>query len=441
MKKTMILFIASLLIISCENKKSEQTLYSQKAVESLALKTFLSNTKPQELATAQWDYVPGLVAYSVLKAWEQYPEKTAYYDIVKAYADHSLQDQDTVNARYSNIDDLNAGKIFTTLYETEMKRGNIADATRYKNCITFLRNKLKYTQIRVKEPLVGANAFIQKAHYPNQLWLDGLYMGPAMYASWQAAFGEELGEKDNFDSWSDIAHQFITVHKYTYNKEKQLNYHVWSATPDYPDSFWARKEEPYLGTSPEFWGRGMGWFFSALIDVLEYMPKDHPDYAALCSITNEVATGIARYQDADSGCWYQLLQYDSSLTADGKGDTINGNVYNISVNPNYLEASASAMFTYAYLKGMRLGILDANKYQDIAQKAYAGLLEHFVRTNPNGDIDIIQSCASAGLGPARDPSRSGTINYYLGGYDITVTQNEGKAIGSFILASVEYEKK
>jgi unsaturated rhamnogalacturonyl hydrolase len=97
------------------------------------------------------------------------------------------------------------------------------------------------------------------------------------------------------------------------------------------------------------------------------------------------------------------------------------------------------MFTYAYLKGMRLGFLDRETYADVANKAYRGLLHNFIRRDGNGDLRIIQSCASAGLGPAGNPSRTGTVNYYLCGKDVTVAQNEGKAIGPFIMASVEFE--
>ena len=97
------------------------------------------------------------------------------------------------------------------------------------------------------------------------------------------------------------------------------------------------------------------------------------------------------------------------------------------------------MFTYAYLKGMRIGVLDKDTYSEVANKAYQGLLDTFIKPEDNGDISIIQSCASAGLGPAKDLSRTGTVNYYLCGKDVTITQNEGKAIGPFIMASLEYE--
>lgn len=438
MKKILYLASFTILLGSCKQSQTPPAIYSQRMVEEVALKTFVTNKKEQQLATAHWDYVPGLVAFSVLRAWQQYPEKTGYYDVVKAYADHCLNDRDTVRVGESNIDDLAAGKILFTLYETEMQKGNRADAERYKACATFLRDKLKYQHKRIQAPTPGAGGFFHKAVYPNQMWLDGLYMGPAMYAEWQAMFGEQTGEEENMQSWSDIAFQFKTIHQHTYDKSKKLNYHGWSADPSDPNSFWARKDGEYLGCSPEFWGRGMGWYFAALVDVLDLMPESHPDYPNLVAIVNDVAEGLALYQDK-SGSWYQLLQYDARVRSDNQGDTVAGEVYNVCDKPNYLESSASGMFTYAYLKGMRLGVLDKDKYTDVAQRAYQGLLSNFICEEDNGSLRIIQSCASAGLGPAKDHSRTGTINYYLCGKDITITQNEGKAVGPFIMASLEYE--
>jgi unsaturated rhamnogalacturonyl hydrolase len=440
---SLIFVVMALIIVSCEAKKgtAQEVPYSQKAVESLALKTFLDNTKEQQLMTAHWDYVTGLVAFSVLQAWQQYPEKTEYYDVVKTYADHSLEGQDTIAVGASNIDDLAAGKIFFILYHAEMEKGNTSDAQRYKYCVTHLRNKLKYQHQRISPTLPGGGFFIHKPRYPNQMWLDGLFMGAPMYAGWQHYFGREVGETDNYESWSDIAYQFISIHKYTYDPEKQLNYHAWSATPDDENSFWAKQIEPHPGCSPEFWGRSMGWYFAALADILEWMPKTHADYIRLCEIIREVAAGLARYQDSESGCWYQLLQYDGKKQSNPEGDTIRGKVYNACKRNNYLESSASSMFTYAYLKGIRIGVLDKNRYEPVAEKAYQGLLRQFVRPSENGDINLIQSCASAGLGPAKNPARCGTVNYYLCGPDVTITQNEGKVIGPFILASLEYEKK
>ena len=191
--------------------------------------------------------------------------------------------------------------------------------------------------------------------------------------------------------------------------------------------FWANKTEPYKGCSKEFWGRGMGWYFAALVDVLEVMPKTHADYKELVTITNTVAKGLKRWQDKTSGVWYQLLQYDNSYVGECG-------------IANYLESSASSMFTYAYLKGVRLGILPKS-YEKVAEKAYQGLLKTFVTSNNDGTINLNQSCRSAGLGPAKDPSRDGSASYYLCGKDVTIVSNEGKAIGPFIMASLEYELK
>jgi unsaturated rhamnogalacturonyl hydrolase len=202
-----------------------------------------------------------------------------------------------------------------------------------------------------------------------------------------------------------IALQFKTLHTYTYDPVKQLNYHAWTADPTDENAFWANQTDPFKGCSPEFWGRGMGWYVAALTDVLEWMPKDHPDYPVLLANYRQVAAGIKRWQDPASGVWYQLLQYDASKRADGVGDLVKGARYNVGTTANYLESSCSCMFTYALYKGVRLGLLPAATYLPVARKAYQGILDTFIVAKGN-KIDIIQSCASAGLGPASNPSRT-----------------------------------
>lgn len=443
MKKTALLTLTLLFSLSVLS----QTPYSQRMVESHGLGDFKCNTSYKaDLATAGWDYVSGLVANSVLKAWEMYPAKTEYYNAVKAFADKcvsadgskilSLSGNDALGP--SNIDDLAAGKIFFRLYTEETKKGNFKDADKYKKAATLIRNKLKFNHSRIAKGLPGEGGFYHKASYPSQMWLDGLYMGPAVYAQWQNMFGITDSVKTNESSWSDIANQFKTIHQKTYDAEKQLNYHAWAAIPTDANAFWSNKTDPYKGCSKEFWGRGMGWYFAALVDVLELMPKTHPDYNNLLVIYNQVAAGLKRWQDKDSGVWYQLLQYDASKKADGKGDYIGSTAYNVGSKPNYLESSCSSMFTYAFYKGLRLGLLEKTLYQPVAEKAYEGLVKTFIVEN-GSKIDIIKSCASAGLGPSKDLSRTGTANYYLVGKDVSITQNEGKAIGTFIMASIEKE--
>jgi len=450
MRKYLLLALLPILLIACGQPQNDTTtLWSHKMVDSHGLGDFYCNRHYQsKLDSTGWDYVSGLVAGAVLETWKQYPEKEEYYQAVKAFADLNLNEDGTMilnskggsALRPSNIDDLPAGRIYFTLYEEELRKGNQKDADRYRNAVDLIRNTLKYNHSRIAEGLPGAGGFFHKAIYPNQMWLDGLYMGSPIYAQWESTFGV-TDSAEHHASWDDIALQFKTIHQKTYHPEKQLNYHAWSATPVDSNSFWANQEGPFLGCSQEFWARGMGWYFAALVDVLEFMPKSHPSYPEIVDITNQVAAGLKRWQDDTSGLWYQLLQYDASMTADGKGDSIAGEIYNVGDAANYLESSASCIFTYSYFKGMRLGILDQSMYLPVAEKAYQGILDTFIKEQPdNAKIDIVQSCASAGLGPAKDPSRTGTINYYLAGKDITIVENEGKAIGTFILASLEYEQ-
>lgn len=411
--------------------------WSQRMVEAHGVKDFYSNTAYKStLGDAGWDYVCGLVANSVLKTWEMYPEKTTYYTAVKTLADYCLTHY---YLGTSNIDDLAAGKMYFALYRKAINDGNASDAAKYKNMVTIIRNTLKNTHSRIVSPLPGAGGFWHKSSYPNQMWLDGLYMGPAVYAQWQAEFGLTESVAANTACWSDIALQFKILNTYTYDSIKQLNYHAWAASPSNENAFWAKQTAPHLGCSPEFWGRSMGWMFAALVDVLELMPKDHPDYNALKTICQQVAAGLKRWQDVDSGVWFQLLQYDGTTRADNIGDVVNGIEYNVGNKPNYLESSCSGMFTYSFFKAVRLGFIDRETYLPIAKKAYNGLIKTFISytgTSPN----INQSCASAGLGPSTNLSRTGTINYYLCGKDVGITSNEGKAIGPFIMASLEYEK-
>lgn len=374
-----------------------------------------------------WDYVSGLVTKALLKCTTQYPEDAwslTAYDWCKQYADAALNtDGSFKNFKKGNIDNIASGKVFFELYQRELAKGTEegkANAAKYKAAADYLYNYLRYDYSRIQLE-DGKNGFFHKDIYPNQMWLDGLYMGAAFYAEYLANFAPT-----DMDGWSDVACQFITIHSHTYNPEKKLNYHGWSADPEDSNSFWANPEGEYKGCSSEFWGRGMGWYFAALVDVLEVMPEEHADYAALKTILSQVAEGLAQWQDGQSGVWYQLLQYDDTFV--GECD-----------KRNYLEASASCMFTYSYLKALRLGLV-SDAYRSVAEKAYKGVLATFVTENSDKTLNLNFSCRSAGLGPAKSPQRDGSASYYLCGSDVTVVSNEGKSIGPFIMASLEWEQ-
>lgn len=440
---------------SCGNSATE-TNEPEAAGESWALKmahshglgNFDCNTKHREsLASTPWDYVGGLVASSVLEAWQMHKEDTALIKAVEGFANLATSadgSQITKNGKPalqpSNIDDLAAGRIYFGLYDYAVANADSANARRWKTAATLVRNKLKYEHQRIGDGLPGEGGFWHKLRYPNQMWLDGLYMGPAVYARWQAKWGEELGDDDNNQSWADIALQFKILFEKTYDEGSRLNFHGWSATPDADDSFWAKKSEPNKGCNAEVWARAMGWYTGALVDVLELMPANYPDRDALVSMFKKSAQSLIDYQDSATGLWFNLLRYDGSVSADGKGDLIDGQTYNVGSRRNYTESSASAMFAYVLLKGHRLGIL-GQEAAEAGKRAFEGLLEHKIIDEGNGAIGIKDICASAGLGPANDKGRSGTLNYYLEGSDTgLVKSNEGKGIGTFILAATEFER-
>lgn len=426
----------------------DSACWSLRMAHSHGIVDFDCNTKHRDsLASTPWDYVGGLVASSVLEAWQMHKEDTALIKAVEGFANLATSadgSEITKNGKPalqpSNIDDLAAARIYFGLYDYAAANGDSANARRWKTAATVVRNKLKYDHERIGAGLPGAGGFWHKLRYPNQMWLDGLYMGPAVYARWQAKWGEELGEADNSQSWADIALQFKILFAKTYDESSRLNFHGWSATPDADDSFWAKKDEPNKGCNAEVWARAMGWYTGALVDVLELMPASHPDREALVSMFKESAKSLIERQDSATGLWFNLLRYDGSVCADGKGDLIDGQAYNVGTRRNYTESSASAMFAYVLLKGSRLGFLG----EDAAvagKRAFEGLVENKITDEGDGKIGIKDICASAGLGPANDKGRSGTLNYYLEGSDTgLVKSNEGKGVGTFILAATEYER-
>ena len=410
--KNLIAFVLSILI--CMSATAQTSRYSASMVKSHG---------KEWSADKAWDYVSGLVAKTILMYCNQYPDdelSSQAYGWCKVYADNAIgSDGNFYNFKKGSLDNIASGKVLFDLYARESAVDPSA-AERYRVAADYLYNYLRYEYKRIKLD-EGKDGFIHKDSYPDQMWLDGLYMGAAFYAEYLATFAP-----DDYEAWSDIALQFTTIHTHTYDAEKSLNYHGWSAKPSDANSFWANADGPFKGCSKEFWGRGMGWYAAALVDVLDFMPREHPDYEAIAEIFGQVVEGICRWQDSQSGVWYQLLQYDDSFVS-AKG------------RRNYLEASASCMFTYALLKGMRLGLLDSAKFSPVAKKAYDGLLATFITENASG-VDIHNICRSAGLGPSNKRERNGTADYYLDGSYVNIVSNEGKGIGSFIMASLEYEK-
>jgi unsaturated rhamnogalacturonyl hydrolase len=425
-KACIILFLIFTLSCNKNTKNNPQSkLYSKWIIES-RMGDFSNKKKNSSFKTdtternVEWDYVPGLVAKAILMTFEYYKDQEWSQNLFEAIEDYA--DNTTINVGESNIDDINAGKIFFELHREAVNRNLPEKAEIYRQKAKFCFDQIINSQIRIQPPLAGVNGFWHKKKYVNQMWLDGLFMGAAFYAEYLGNFGNTLEDEKRAAHWDDIALQFDIIFNKTWDPEKKLNYHAWSAEPlNSASEFWAN---PETGRSSEFWSRGMGWFFASLVDVLEFFPADHHARPQIVEYANMVAEGLKQRQDSLSGCWYQLLQYD-----DSKSSSCGNN--------NYLESSGSALFTYAYLKGIRLGILDRENYLPTATAAYNGFVINFIKEETDGKIKIIQSCESAGL----SSDRKGDADYYLCGEDAIINNNtEGKVLGPFIMAALEYEK-
>lgn len=408
------------------------------------------------------DYVPGLVAKAVIEAVDYYRNSAAidvrpWFYAVQHYGRLDI----TSNGKAGkSFDDLNAVKLYFKLRElaaakvfadgeqhTNASTVETADA-RFKDALRGI-SKADDTYVIKASTLEGAaGGWWHKSGYVNQMWCDGQYMGPALMA-------QLLNEYSGYtplssDDWALVVRQFTIAWHYLWDDDVRLLYHAFTADPA-NTSGWAgisAQKGAEVYHSQEFWGRAEGWYFLGLVDVLEQMQKAGrtatDDYATLRGMLQQLGAGIAARQDATSGCWYQLLSHDGTFTATNYDSS-----YRYTAGPvaNYLESSCTAIFTAAYLKGMRLGLFDTD-YTDLARRAYRGFVEQFMVGDGQGGVHLIGCSKSAGLGGSS--YRDGSAAYYLMGRDTEPTVDdptspsfytEGKVLGGFILAATEYERR
>jgi unsaturated rhamnogalacturonyl hydrolase len=233
------------------------------------------------------------------------------------------------------------------------------------------------------------------------MWLDGLYMIEPFYAE-SAVVNKKPGD------FNDIINQFVWMEKYGRDAKTGLLYHGWD------ESRLQRWANPKTGLSPEFWSRSMGWYMMALVDVLDFIPANHPRRNELVKILNRLTTALVKFQDAKSGVWWQVTDKANK-------------------EKNYLESSGTAMFVFSIAKGIRMGYLPAG-FKPALQKAWNGMLKEFVKTDAEGKYHYIQAVAGAGLGGI--PYRDGTYEYYV---NEPRRDDDLKAIGPFIQACIEME--
>lgn len=338
----------------------------------------------------KWSYDHGVVLKGIAGVWANTADGK-YFRFIQQSIDRFVKDDGTIRTyeldEY-NIDHVNNGKILMLLY-------HVTSQEKYRKAAARLREQLQ------THPRTSEGGFWHKKIYPSQMWLDGLYMGEPFYAEYAATFHEAA-------AFDDIARQFVLMELHSRDAKTGLLYHAWD------ESRKQRWANAATGRSPHFWGRAMGWYAMALVDTLDYFPQNHPQRGALIEILKRLAAAAQKYQEPESGLWYQVL--------DKRG-----------AKGNYLEASVACMFTYALAKGVRQGYLPGS-YLRVARKSYRGIVKRFIKTDPAGQVNLEGTVSVGGLGG--NPYRDGSYEYYLSEKVVT---NDPKGVGAFLMASNEIE--
>ena len=411
-----------------------------------------------------FDYVAGLVAKATLEAADYY----AGFDWSKPwfYSAQAFANEVTYsNGTNPTLDAMNAVKMYFPILSSSLKSDNVV--TKANTALANLANDMKnyntnYSIGGSKSTLNEGNAsdaqkqmfggwFHKSSDYVDQMWLDGAYMGSATLAQLTGYLGDSkniFGSKEA--DWNMVAKQLNIVWNQCWDSNKQLMYHAFSATGDAKASTktndtWAgisNSADAPVYHSAAFWGRANSWYFFALVDALEAMKNDNQEntdnYKTLKNHLDFFAAGIVKWQDKTTGGWYQVMDENGNYKASNYNSSFS---WDTSYN-NYIETSATAIFSAALFKAVRLGLL-GDTYKEAAKKAFEGIVNNFVAPKADGTINIWSSSRSAGLGGKN--YRDGSKDYYILGTDTKIVTKEdnlteGKVLGGFIMAATEYER-
>ncbi|MBQ7944309.1 MAG: glycoside hydrolase family 88 protein [Lachnospiraceae bacterium] len=337
---------------------------------------------------ATWDYIDGCMIMSLLEL-DKVTENKKYFEFAEKYIGYRIEEDGTIRGYHKdelNIDNINEGKNLFTLYDLTGKE-KYAKAT----------SKI-YEQI-LEMPRTAEGNFWHKQIYPNQVWLDGLYMAQPYYMEYEKRFND----KKNYE---DIYQQFFNVEKNQKDAKTGLYYHAYDCSRE---AFWCDKE---TGCSKNFWLRALGWFSMALLDTLNLADKGTENYEHLSKMYKDLIDSMLKFQSPE-GMWYQVPNFPER-------------------EQNYLETSGSAIMSYCLLKGARLGLLPEN-YREYGVKAFNGICDKYL-SEVDGNMSLGGICLVAGLGPEDNTRRDGTYEYYM---SEPIVKDDAKGTAPFLLAYAE----
>ena len=347
---------------------------------------------------SKWNYIDGCMIKAVLQMYAISKDEK-YLKFADDFIDYRVFEDGTIdgyNVGEKNIDNVNAGKTLFELYDLTGKE-------KYRKAIDLV-----YSQIEIM-PRCKSGNFWHKDIYPNQVWLDGMYMGQPFYLEYETRF-------NNRKNYDDIFSQFKFVIENMRNPLNGLYFHAMDTSRE---AFWCDK---VTGLSQHSWLRAIGWYTMALIDTLDQVDNKDHKYDAECKMLEDafkdLVDSMLKYQD-ESGMWYQVVNLGG-------------------IPGNYLETSGSSIFAYAIMKSVRMGILDESYFQ-YGEKAFNGVCEKYL-SEKDGELQLDGICLVAGLGPQDNKRRDGTFGYYM---SEPIVSNDAKGVGPLVLAYIEilYKEK
>ena len=359
--------------------------------ESTPERTAWNLEKIREGKKVEWNYIDGCMLTALMEMTSITGDER-YAAFAEKVIDHFVQEDGnilTLKPEKANLDDINEGRVLFELYK---KTGT----QKYRLAADRLMEQVK------AQPRTWEGNFWHKAIYPDQVWLDGIYMAQPFYALYVKNFGD--------GDFSDIVKQIKTVYLRMRSKEKGLYFHGYDASKK---AFWA---DPETGCSQNFWLRSLGWFAVALADLADILPEGE-SRDELTGIFKELMEHMIEYADPETGLYWQVPDQQGRAG-------------------NYLETSGSAMMAYAMLKGARLGILP-EKFAEQGEKTFNGIIDRYLTFTETG-LNLGGICLVAGLGPENNRRRDGSYAYYI---SEPVVENDAKGVAPFVLAYTEIKRK